>query len=107
MPWQQNSTKLLYLAEMLHHLLLCWFCLFLHVVCQPGDDIYSDTDLVNIPVIIFNGFPHDEVTAFIIFEEARVDRIPYGEHTHENILLQANDDFLFEYRKRLSEGIPM
>ena len=88
------------------HYLLCWFCLFLHVICQPDDYVYSDTDLVNVPVIIFNAFPHDNVTAFIIFEEARVNRIPYGESAYENVLLQANDNFLFEYRKRLSEGIP-
>lgn len=92
---------------MLHHLLLCWFCLFLHVVCQPGDKIYSDTDLVDVPVIIFNAFPRDNVRAFILFEEARVDRIPYGTHAYENVLLQANDDYLFEYRKTVNEGIPI
>lgn len=89
---------------MFHNLLLCWFCLFLHVVCQPDDYVYSDTNLVDVPVIIFNAFPVDNVTAFIIFEEARVNRIPYGEYAHETVLLQANDNFLFEYRQRLSEG---
>ena len=85
--------------------LVCWLCiLFVHVVCQP-DTLYEDTSLVSVPVIIFNAFPQDDITAFIIFEEARVNRIPYGEYAHEDILLQANDNFLFEYRKRLTEGI--
>ena len=75
---------------MFHHL-LCWFCLFfelfLHVICHPDDYVYSDTDLVNVPVIIFDTFPRGNVTAFIIFEEARVNRIPYGEFAYENVLL--------------------
>ena len=91
---------------MLHHLLLCWFCLFLHVVCQPDDYVYGEK-VVNIPVTIFNAFPQDDVTAFIVFEEAVIERIPYGEHTHKNVLLEANDDFLFEYRKRFTEGIQL
>ena len=91
---------------MLHHLLLCWFCLVLHVVCQPDDYVYGEK-IVNIPVIIFNAFPQDDVTAFIAFEEARIERIPYGEHAHKNVLLEANDDFLFEYRKRFTEGIQL
>lgn len=85
------------------HYLLCWFCLFLHVVCQD-DYIYRDTDLVNVPVIIYNAFPIDNVTAFIIFEETRVNRIPYGDYAYEKVPLQANDNFLFEYRQLLSEG---
>ena len=69
------------------------------MVCQ--DDY---VDLVNVPVIIFNAFPVDDVTAFIIFEEARVNRIPYGEYAQQKVSLQANDNYLFEYRKRVSEG---
>jgi len=83
--------------------LFCLFCLLLCVASQSDD--YADTDLANVPVIFFNAFPFDNVTAFIIFEEARINRIPYGEYAHENILLQANDNFLFEYRQRLTEGI--
>ena len=83
--------------------LLCWFCLFLLVVCQD-DYAYRESDLFTVPVIIFNAFPVDDVTAFIIFEEARVNRIPYGEYAQQTVSLQANDNYLFEFRRRLSEG---
>ena len=69
--------------------------------CQ---DIGQIESMLKLPVIAFNAFPNDDVAAFVLFEEGRLNRIPYGESLQEDIALEANDDYLLEFRQRLSEG---
>ena len=85
--------------------LLLSICFILCANCQDYSNIDRTVSLIKLPVIAFNAFPNDDVAAFVLFEEGRLNRIPYGEYLQEVITLEANDDYLLEFRQRLSEGI--
>ena len=85
--------------------LLLSVCFVLRANCQDYSDIGRIESLITLPVIAFNAFPNDDVAAFVLFEEGRLNRIQYGEYLQEDITLEANDDYLLEFRQRLSEGI--
>jgi len=87
-----------------------YWCLLLSVcftlrVNSQDSNIDRTQNLIKLPVIAFNAFPNDDVAAFVLFEEGRLNRIPYGEYLQEDITLEANDDYLLEFRQRLSEGM--
>lgn len=72
------------------------------VVPGADDDDISDSlsaGQFRLPTYIFNIFPNRNVSAFVLFEEERVNRLEYGELRYVNITFEEYSDFIIQFRQ--------
>lgn len=70
----------------------------------PGADDDDTSDSLSagqfrLPTYIFNIFPNRNVSAFVLFEEERVNRLEYGELRYVNITFSEYSDFIIQFRQ--------
>ena len=69
-----------------------------------GQDYEDHYGKFKVKTMVFNAFPSMNSTAFVLFEENRVNRLAYGELAVIEALLERHSDFIIQFRTVPKEG---
>ena len=90
-------------------LILFFFLISISFGVRGEDYEYSDEpqdqyDQLKLSTIVFNAFPFTNTSAFVLFEEDRINRLQYGEHAITKTKLDQYADFIIQFKSMGKEG---
>ena len=70
---------------------------------EPAQETYYGQ--LKVKTTIFNAFPNRNTSAFVLFEEDRINRLAYGEMAVKEALLERHSDFIIQFKTVPKEGL--
>ena len=95
-------------AACLPAMLLVFFLLAVPLVFgAEGKDLAQENyyGQLKVKTTIFNAFPNSNTSAFVLFEEDRINRLAYGEMATKEALLERHSDFIIQFKTVPREGL--